>query len=424
MISGGTPARTSSTAALSTGAGSTMIISSAPSAKPYASGVCARACRASPSKRIAASASYATRWHTPASEDIASNSRPMLEVGTLFSPVSSCRLSTVRSAGGARGDRRQPRIPVQLGRAQVRQGHPAGIAYAGVAPGQQGVAQVPGPAVAAVVRDQHLATPDGAVVAVTRAVEGEADHRFVGRMAVLRHGRGDVRVMVLDLDQRAVVVVPVGPARAAIARMPVADQHLGLHRGHPDQVPVRLVEGLQGGQVVHVPDVTAHPGQPPVADAEGVLQVTADGQRRGHRHREGDGHRGIAAGAADRKLITVDDPQHRVVAGDLDPPVVAQPGVGQVGQPFARLLIVGDDGFAGSIATGHHQRGRAGGVARPARRAGDGPGCRAASPPDRGSPGPRPAATLSAGRGWVGSRTTGRRGSASSRSSASVMITS
>ena len=65
MITAGSPASTSSAACRSTGAGSAMIIvpverstSSSPNAYGFATG---SAERASPSKRIAASASYATR---------------------------------------------------------------------------------------------------------------------------------------------------------------------------------------------------------------------------------------------------------------------------------------------------------------------------------------------------------------------------
>ena len=134
--------------------------------------------RARPSKRIAASASYATRWQTPAREDTASKSRPMLEVGTQFRPVSSWRASTERSVGGAGRHRRQARVPVDPGLAQQRQRHPARVADAGVAAGQGRVREVPGPAEPGVVGDQELPAPDRAVVAVAGAVEGEADDRL------------------------------------------------------------------------------------------------------------------------------------------------------------------------------------------------------------------------------------------------------
>ncbi len=76
----------------STGIGSAMIAEPVVSmVKPYARPRPRSPAAGQPSKRIAASASYAIRWQVPASEDIASNSRPMLEVGSEFSPVSSWR---------------------------------------------------------------------------------------------------------------------------------------------------------------------------------------------------------------------------------------------------------------------------------------------------------------------------------------------
>ena len=48
---------------------------------------------------------------------------------------------------------------------------------------------------------EDFAAPHRAVVAEAGAVEGEADHGFV-KQAVLDAHRGDVRAMVLHLDER------------------------------------------------------------------------------------------------------------------------------------------------------------------------------------------------------------------------------
>ncbi len=50
---------------------------------------------------------------------------------------------------------------------------------------------------------QHLAAPDGAVGAVPRAVEGEADDRRRRVEPVFGHHGGDVGVMVLHVDDGA-----------------------------------------------------------------------------------------------------------------------------------------------------------------------------------------------------------------------------
>ena len=62
--------------------------------------------------------------------------------------------------------------------------------------------------------------------------------------------------------------------------MPVGDEHLGRTPVIALQVARRGVERLQRGEVVHVADVRRQPGVAPVADAERVLQVAADRQRR------------------------------------------------------------------------------------------------------------------------------------------------
>jgi hypothetical protein len=57
--------------------------------------------------------------------------------------------------------------------------------------------------VAAVVGDHDFPTPDGTVVTVSGAIEGEPDDRLVAEVSVLRHRRSDVSVMVLNHDQTA-----------------------------------------------------------------------------------------------------------------------------------------------------------------------------------------------------------------------------
>ena len=61
----------------------------------------------------------------------------------------------------------------------------------------------------------------------------------------------------------------------------------------------------------------------PFGEAEGVLQVAADGEGGAHRQRQGERQRGVAARAADEQRFPVADAHHGVVARHLDRPVVA-----------------------------------------------------------------------------------------------------
>ena len=77
---------------------------------------------AAASSSIAASASYDAAWRTPTSELTASNSRPMLDVGTHRTFRSSCRRERVElRARPLSRHRRQVGVPGDPGRAQVRE---------------------------------------------------------------------------------------------------------------------------------------------------------------------------------------------------------------------------------------------------------------------------------------------------------------
>lgn len=125
-----------------------------------------------------------------------------------------------------------------------------------------------------VVREQDLAAPHRPVVAVSRAVECDADDRPAAVEAMLGHDRGDMGVMVLHADDRAVVRVPLGPLSGSVAGVPVRRQKPGLHTGDRLQLPFSAREGVLGLKVVHVSDVRGQPGLPAFAEAERVLEVS------------------------------------------------------------------------------------------------------------------------------------------------------
>ncbi len=146
--------------------------------------------------------------------------------------------------------------------------------------------------------------------------------------------------------------------------MPVGDEHLGHGAGDRLELGRRTVEGIEGGEVIHVPDVRREPGIATVRDAEGVLEVAAGRQRRCYRDRQRDRQRSESARAANRQFCSSGYAQYRVVAGHVDRAVVLQPRVGEAREPDERLLVIGHQRLAGQIAAGHHEHARRRWIAR------------------------------------------------------------
>ena len=159
----------------------------------------------------------------------------MLEVGAQPKPVSSCRSSSA-SSSVARTHARQRRIPVDPGAPQVGERHPVGVAHAGVAARKVDVRKMGGPDERAVVGDQELSAPDGAVLAVPRAVEGDAEHLDAIGDPVVGHRGGDVGVVVLDPCDRPTGCVVERPATRPVRRVPVGGQGARADAGQPLEV--------------------------------------------------------------------------------------------------------------------------------------------------------------------------------------------
>ena len=234
-----TPASTSSTTAATTGAGSTGPTSSAPRTRSCAA--CVDGPRASASSSIAAWASYPTRWQTPASEETASKSRPMLDVGT----QAQAGLELVRQQDPALvvGQARhagQPGVPRDAGRAQVgRAPSGRGCGRRRRRPAAARTRGGPTRSNAGVVGEQELAAPDRAVVAVAGAVEGDAEHRSVTGVPVLGHRRRDVGVVVLHRARTGRPAACVArPGGGAVRRVPVGDERRGRDAGELLEVPL------------------------------------------------------------------------------------------------------------------------------------------------------------------------------------------
>ena len=264
------------------------------------------------------------RGATPRSELTASKSRPMLEVGTQPVPRSSWRSSTARSSGStARAGGRSVR-PVDAGRPQVRQ-RGRGRACGWRRPLRAAArAEVPDPVEGVVAGDEDLAAPDGAVGAVARAVEGDADHPLPRRDAVLGHDRRDVGVVVLHLDHGGV----------GATRRPIASS--GTPDGRPPPAArrrcrrARRAGGSERSKADHVSTLPMSPmcwlmnAAFPAGEAERVLELAADGQCRCGVEGEPDRQGRVAPRPAERHDAAGAglDLEHGVVAGDVDGPVV------------------------------------------------------------------------------------------------------
>lgn len=148
---------------------------------------------------------------------------------------------------------------------------------------------MPEPVVSVVVRQQELAAPHGPVVAVAGAVECDADHAPGAVQAVFGHRRGDVRVMVLYAYDLPFTGQTAGQLSRAVSGMPVDGQGAGSHPGDGLQLLSGVLEGVLGGEVVHVADVGGQPGPAPLRQTQGVLEVTARGEDRRYREGQFDG---------------------------------------------------------------------------------------------------------------------------------------
>ncbi len=208
------------------------------------------------------------------------------------------------------------------------------------------------------VADQDLAAPDAAVRAVARAVAGQAHHGAA--QAVLDHGADDVGVVVLH--QHQVQALALGPAGGHVVRVQVRCQAQGLgphQAAEPFLGRQEIAEGRGMGQVAQV---LAQHGLPSLHQAEGALQVPAQGQHRAGRlkvQRQRAGHQ--AAGPAQRQQVgaagfpAVQGHHHAVVHAPGDGPVVQQVPVGQAVQPGHGLVVLGAERLLAGVARGHHQ---------------------------------------------------------------------
>ena len=185
----------------------------------------------------------------------------------------------------------------------------------------------------------------------------------------------------------------LGPSFRLVARVRIGGQPRRPDAVQAGELTGRAFEGRPRLDAAHVADVLAHEGVLARGEAERVLQLTPDRQRRTRREREPERHGGVAPGTPQRQLAPAVrvDLEHGVVARDVDGSVVQQPRVGDASQPSPGVVVLVADRLVGQVATRHDQHvGHRGPdpAPGPERRADDAAACRGAAHPTGDCPGP------------------------------------
>ena len=124
------------------------------------------------------------------------------------------------------------------------------------------------------VADEHLPTPDGAIFAIARPVEGDAAYRPFE--LVFGHGRDDVRMMMLHGDRGK--VLRCGPLAGEVFRMLVVCDEARLQLQHALVGFLRLQPRVVHGSVLHVADMLRHEGLAGARQAKRVLLLGTRGE--------------------------------------------------------------------------------------------------------------------------------------------------
>ena len=172
------------------------------------------------------------------------------------------------------------RMLQQVERPQRAVGHAQRMPHRCRAARQGHVGEVREPLERALVGEQHLTSPDGAIGPVARAVERDAAHR--AGQPVLAHHRHDVGMVVLHLRERQAVhaALIVGPFRREVLGMQVAGQAAGLDLEQRLVTVLRLEPRVVGLRVLHVADVLRHERLGVSRERERVLLLGTHGEDR------------------------------------------------------------------------------------------------------------------------------------------------
>src|SRR5690349_1522783 len=124
-----------------------------------------------------------------------------------------------------------------------------------------------------IVRNQHLAAPDGTIFPVARAVERHANDRLRPVHLMLSHASRDMSMVMLYADGRNILTPGAlqNIARRKIVRMQIIGDRF---RSYPEQLLEMfhtLFKGSQCFVIFHVANMVAQKCIIPVCDTESVF---------------------------------------------------------------------------------------------------------------------------------------------------------
>ena len=196
---------------------------------------------------------------------------------------------------------------------------------------------------------QRRSSPPQIVPSVPSAGAVEDERQRRPSFAVLGEAGGGVCVVVLNLDDREVLLVR--PLRREVLRMEVAGDQLRANAEHVE-VELEIVDECAIRRLgVEVAEVRREERALARGDAEGGLELRAGGYER-LRRRERQRRGREPARPPDRKAAADDG----VLAAPVDRPVVREECVRDAGEPAAGLVVMKGDRLVGEVSARHHER--------------------------------------------------------------------
>ncbi|MEJ2492478.1 MAG: hypothetical protein P8Y84_12820 [Desulfuromonadales bacterium] len=108
-------------------------------------------------------------------------------------------------------------------------------------------------------------------------------------------------------------------------------------------------------RVLQITDVLAEKSTVATRQADGVLQLRADRQNRRGGDRQGHRARHITAGSPEQQRLPGHHPGDRIIGPHVNPPIMAEKGIGHGRQALAGFFVLIGNRFIGKIGTGHDQ---------------------------------------------------------------------
>jgi hypothetical protein len=207
--------------------------------------------------------------------------------------------------------------------------------------------------------DKYFTAPYSSVRAVPGAVHGQTDYRAV--KPVFREDAGDVGVVVLNADRDYILRRPAASQtfkvfRGKEIRVKVAGVYLGLDVEHLREMFHGLMEKCQSMRPLEVPDVLAHESSPAIEQAESIFELSAESKDRRRISLHDNRNRRIPPRPPDKHRLSTHTVDNRIVAADVDFPVMHEKRIRYVPETFTRFVVIFTDRFIAQVCAGHHER--------------------------------------------------------------------